>query len=70
MVSYVFFGKQGVDEAQVLLPIHELLPNGLGVNISCDYSYDLDQTIRFYFHWDDNARDDPGLYNFRIVFMY
>jgi len=67
ILTYVFLGTQDVDERQVLLPVTS---DESGRNISSEISYDLNKTIRFKFYWDDYSNVNPGLYNFRIVFMY
>jgi len=65
VVGYVFFGEYGVNEVQYQLPIVHLD----GTNISYEVSFDNSRTACFYFHWDDFAQRDPGLYNFKLVLL-
>lgn len=66
--AYAFFGKYDENEVQVQLPIKN---DPEGQNVDYDISYDLNRSIRFYFHWNDFVQIRPtNLKYFRIVIVY
>ncbi|NDW18296.1 hypothetical protein D0T53_07015 [Dysgonomonas sp. 216] len=66
ILAYTFYGKYDEDETQ-----HQLrhYANN-GAIIDYDISYDMEQTICFYYYWDDYMNTTPPpTFNFKVVLL-
>ncbi|NDW08344.1 hypothetical protein [Dysgonomonas sp. 520] len=68
ILGFVYLGTQGVDER--LFPLEFKGDTNNPVLIQYNVSLDLNRTVEFIFQWHSKAKQQPPLYNFKIVMLY